>query len=132
MVNDLALMRLETPLEFNRWVRPICLPERHRTTNDKNWIWGPPAGTLCTAVGWGALHEAGTGPDHLKHVSVPILKVCKHKNDEDGHEICAGEAEGGHDACQGDSGRLAKITKYSSFRFETFFIIILSKKKFRL
>ncbi|XP_058123209.1 serine protease nudel [Anopheles ziemanni] len=104
MANDIALMRVEHPFHYNRWVRPICLPAKHRTTNDRDWLWGPPPGTVCTAVGWGALRERGGAPDHLKEVSVPILRTCKHKVDRDSLQICAAEEEGGHDACQGDSG----------------------------
>lgn len=50
MRNDLALMKLKDPLRLNRWVRPVCLPPRG---------WGPSAGTVCTAVGWGATVEHG-------------------------------------------------------------------------
>ncbi|XP_040157483.1 serine protease nudel isoform X2 [Anopheles arabiensis] len=104
MANDIALMRVEHPFHYNRWVRPICMPERHRTTDDRDWIWGPKAGTVCTAIGWGALRERGGAPDHLMQVSVPILGYCKHKSDRDSLQICAAEEDGGHDACQGDSG----------------------------
>ncbi|XP_052894765.1 serine protease nudel [Anopheles moucheti] len=104
MANDIALMRVEHPFHYNRWVRPICLPERHRTTDDRDWMWGPKPGTVCTAIGWGALRERGGAPDHLMQVSVPILSYCKHKSDRDSLQICAAEEEGGHDACQGDSG----------------------------
>ncbi|XP_062549399.1 serine protease nudel [Armigeres subalbatus] len=104
MINDIALMHSDRPFQYNRWVRPICLPERHMTTNDRDWIWGPKPGTMCTAIGWGALVEHGGSPDHLMHVTVPILPFCKHKNDRDGLGICAAEMGGGHDACQGDSG----------------------------
>uniref|UniRef100_A0A182K055 Peptidase S1 domain-containing protein n=1 Tax=Anopheles christyi TaxID=43041 RepID=A0A182K055_9DIPT len=104
MANDIALMRVEHPFHYNRWVRPICMPERHRTTNDRDWIWGPKPGTVCTAIGWGALRERGGAPDQLMQVSVPILSYCKHKSDRDSLQICAAEEDGGHDACQGDSG----------------------------
>ncbi|XP_053674751.1 serine protease nudel [Anopheles nili] len=104
MANDIALMRVEHPFLYNRWVRPICLPERHRTTDDRDWMWGPKAGTICTAVGWGALRERGGAPDALMQVSVPILATCKHRADRDSLQICAAEEDGGHDACQGDSG----------------------------
>jgi hypothetical protein len=50
MRNDLALMQLKYPLRLNRWVRPVCLPPEG---------WGPQAGTVCTAVGWGATVEHG-------------------------------------------------------------------------
>uniref|UniRef100_A0A182MEN1 Peptidase S1 domain-containing protein n=1 Tax=Anopheles culicifacies TaxID=139723 RepID=A0A182MEN1_9DIPT len=104
MANDIALMRVEHPFHYNRWVRPICLPDRHRTTDDRDWMWGPKPGTVCTAIGWGALRERGGAPDHLMQVSVPILSYCKHKSDRESLQICAAEEEGGHDACQGDSG----------------------------
>lgn len=62
MRNDLALIKLKDPLRLNRWVRPVCLPPRD---------WGPPAGTVCTAVGWGATVEHG--PDRKYSFGVPII-----------------------------------------------------------
>ncbi|KAG8336073.1 hypothetical protein J6590_053296 [Homalodisca vitripennis] len=94
MHNDLALLRLQRHLQYNRWVRPVCLPDQY----------GPSPGTVCTAVGWGATVEHGPDPDHLQEVDVPILPYCKRKVDQVGDEICAGYIEGGHDTCQGDSG----------------------------
>lgn len=42
--------------------------------------------------------------DELQMVSVPINGHCKHQQDQDGQDICAGDRIGGRDACQGDSG----------------------------
>ncbi|XP_022174294.1 serine protease nudel isoform X2 [Myzus persicae] len=97
MENDLAVLRLDRSLEFNRWIRPVCLPD-----NKLSWI--PFPGTMCTAVGWGATVEHGPDPDNMREVEVPILAECTHKSDIEGKEICAGYLNGGHDTCQGDSG----------------------------
>ena len=59
MANDIALMKVKHHLSFNRWVRPICLPTREKTTNDDNWKFGPAAGTMCSPLGWGAIREKG-------------------------------------------------------------------------
>lgn len=73
MRNDLALLRLATPLSFNRWVRPICLPRPQHVTfaGDSEWQFGPRPGTMCTVVGWGAIREAG--PDRKCHMAIKIL-----------------------------------------------------------
>lgn len=39
--------------------------------------------------------------DNLKEVDLPVLQSCKHSDDIRGDELCAGEKEGGRDACQG-------------------------------
>uniref|UniRef100_A0A1A9W4A8 Peptidase S1 domain-containing protein n=1 Tax=Glossina brevipalpis TaxID=37001 RepID=A0A1A9W4A8_9MUSC len=104
MSNDIALLRLAVPLLFNRWVKPICLPNLDRTANNKNWMWGPEENTLCTIVGWGAIRERGPGSDLLRQVSVPIRGECPHEDDQMARAICAGDPDGGRDACQGDSG----------------------------
>ncbi|XP_055842461.1 serine protease nudel [Episyrphus balteatus] len=104
MKNDLALLRIDTPLRFNRWVKPICLPDLGRTTMGSDWIWGPEVNTICTVVGWGAVREKGPGSDRLKEVQLPIRRRCTEKDDQEAEDICAGEAVGGRDACQGDSG----------------------------
>lgn len=66
MRNDLSLLRMMNPLQFNRWVKPICLPDIERTTLRDDWIKGPKENTLCTAVGWGAIREKGPGSKYNK------------------------------------------------------------------
>ncbi|XP_075160655.1 serine protease nudel isoform X2 [Haematobia irritans] len=104
MRNDLSMLRMEKPLQFNRWVKPICLPDIQRTTAGDDWIWGPRENILCTVVGWGAVREKGPGSDSLRQVTIPIRKGCTDKEDQEAEDICAGDVEGGRDACQGDSG----------------------------
>jgi hypothetical protein len=36
----------------------------------------------------------------MREVEVPIWANCKHSEDRQGNEICAGPTEGGKDACQ--------------------------------
>ncbi|XP_045493771.1 serine protease nudel isoform X2 [Colias croceus] len=102
MKNDLSLLRVKPVIQFSRWVRPICLPGPEVAGED--WKWGPPVGTICTAVGWGSTVPHGPDPDHMREVEVPIWDQCNHREDQAGREICAGLAEGGRDTCQGDSG----------------------------
>ncbi|VEN60340.1 unnamed protein product [Callosobruchus maculatus] len=101
--NDIALMKLSSPVRFNRYVRPICLPSD--ATAGDGFINAPPAGEICTTVGWGATVEHGIDPDHMREVEVPVLPACKHEEDRvNNAAICAGLLSGGKDACQGDSG----------------------------
>ena len=42
ITNDIALIRLKQPIEFNNFVQPVCLPESATKENDILW-----------ATGWG-------------------------------------------------------------------------------
>ncbi|XP_033106645.1 enteropeptidase-like [Anneissia japonica] len=59
--NDIALLRLDSPLEFNLFVQPICY---------ENLEYRP--GTLCYAAGWGLSLEYGT---NLQDRSVFLLSI---------------------------------------------------------
>lgn len=52
MINDLSLLKLQPPVGLNRWARFACLPPLGSI--------GPPPGTMCIAMGWGATKEHGT------------------------------------------------------------------------
>lgn len=101
MIHDIALVKLQEPLKYNRYVRPICLPGPGRSGTTGDWQHGPAAGLTCTVMGWGLLNEDGAQPDQLKEVHLPILPACKKAK---GEVFCAGFMEGGKDSCQGDSG----------------------------
>lgn len=55
---DLALVKLDQPLDFAPHIRPICLP----ATNDLL------IGDNATVTGWGRLSEGGTLPSVLQEV----------------------------------------------------------------
>ncbi|XP_022257487.1 serine proteinase stubble-like, partial [Limulus polyphemus] len=101
--NDLALVKLEEPVEFRPHIAPICLPP-----DDDNLI-----GRNATITGWGRLSEGGVLPSMLQEVQIPIVSNTKCKNmflaagrNEYLPNIfmCAGFEDGGRDSCQGDSG----------------------------
>jgi len=94
--SDIALMRLDSPLSLNLYVRPVTLPSAQFEV----------AGDLVVA-GWGALTEGGQSPDRLMKVTVPFVPREECEENYGAGEItegmiCAGE--GGKDSCQGDSG----------------------------
>ncbi|BET03457.1 serine protease [Nesidiocoris tenuis] len=100
---DLALVKLDSPLEFAPHIRPVCLPGSDDLLIGEN----------ATVTGWGRLSDGGTLPSVLQEVTVPILSNDRCRNmflRAGRHEffpeifMCAGFDNGGRDACQGDSG----------------------------
>ncbi|XP_017758253.1 PREDICTED: uncharacterized protein LOC108549401 [Eufriesea mexicana] len=101
-INDIAMLRLEEPVTFSDYVRPVCLPESE-----------PKSGTMCTVTGWGQLFEIGRiFPDTLQEVQLPVISTeeCRRKTlflplyRITSGMLCAGLKDGGRDACLGDSG----------------------------
>ncbi|XP_018497363.1 serine proteinase stubble [Galendromus occidentalis] len=102
--NDLALLKLDKPLQYMPHVAAICLPPD--TT-------GNLVGHNATVTGWGRLSEGGVLPSLLQEVQVPIVSndKCKSMFQAAGRNefippifMCAGFETGGKDSCQGDSG----------------------------
>jgi len=48
MDSDIALLRLAEPLEFNHYVRPVCLPAKEEAVQPSR---------VCVVTGWGAPGE---------------------------------------------------------------------------
>lgn len=103
-INDISLLRVEEPVKFTDYVRPVCLPPPGAPVRQ---------GRLCTLVGWGQLFEVGKiFPDTLQEVQVPLISTseCRKRTvfiplyriTDD--MFCAGYDRGGRDACLGDSG----------------------------
>jgi len=101
LVNDIALIRLSTPLTYGTTIQPVCLPNADASvTVSPNRAW---------TTGWGTTRAGGGGAvaTLLRQVSVPFVNhtVC---NNNYGGQVtqsvmtCAGAT--GIDSCQGDSG----------------------------
>lgn len=117
---DIALLKLERPIEFNALVRPICLPPEELAPNTTLYK----ADELTVATGWGhtgvlqARENAQiTIADNLKEVILPIQttercnqSAIDHKDQRIKKNIftermfCVGDGNGGNDTCKGDSG----------------------------
>nr|XP_019941102.1 PREDICTED: transmembrane protease serine 2 [Paralichthys olivaceus]XP_019941103.1 PREDICTED: transmembrane protease serine 2 [Paralichthys olivaceus]XP_019941104.1 PREDICTED: transmembrane protease serine 2 [Paralichthys olivaceus] len=99
--NDIALLKLDTPLTFTRTVKPVCLPNFGVNASPGSQAW---------ITGWGALRSSGSSPDNLNQAQITIYsrETCNSPEVLDGQVsqtmICAGKLQGGVDTCQGDSG----------------------------
>ncbi|XP_045782272.1 serine protease filzig [Maniola jurtina] len=101
--NDLALLELDTPVQFDAHIVPICMPPDEADFT----------GRFATVTGWGRLKYGGGVPSVLQEVQVPVIEnsACQEMFHTAGHAkkilnsfICAGYANGQKDSCEGDSG----------------------------
>ncbi|XP_062974843.1 ovochymase-2 [Elgaria multicarinata webbii] len=103
MDSDIALVQLTESLEFNHYVRPVCLPEKDEKIEPSR---------LCVITGWGNQYEDGEISRKLHQLEVPILvtEECQkyyvdHPGGLNKRMFCAGfPVEGAKDGCTGDSG----------------------------
>ncbi|XP_050017990.1 transmembrane protease serine 2 isoform X1 [Alexandromys fortis] len=99
--NDIALMKLQTPLTFNDVVKPVCLPNPGMMLDPAQECW---------ISGWGATYEKGKTSDVLNAAKVFLIESSKCNNKYIYNNlitpamICAGFLNGTVDSCQGDSG----------------------------
>ncbi|XP_067436417.1 uncharacterized protein [Thunnus thynnus] len=104
--NDIALLKLSTPVNFTDYIQPICLASANSTfhTGINSWVtgWGN------TVPGSKFTDDPYSQSDILQEVTVQILGnnecQCNYRVDITENMICAGVRAGGKDACQGDSG----------------------------
>ncbi|KAJ8724504.1 hypothetical protein PYW08_015978 [Mythimna loreyi] len=100
--NDIALLKLNKPVEYNHAVRPVCLPK-----NDDSAY----TGRTAIVAGWGAMNETGKWSCTVLEAELPVLsnEACRSTNYNASKikdvMMCAGFPETAHkDACTGDSG----------------------------
>ncbi|KAF6084209.1 kallikrein B1 [Phyllostomus discolor] len=98
--HDIALIKLEAPLNLTEFQKPICLPSR----DDANVM-----DSNCWITGWGYTRERGEIQSILQKVKIPLVtnEECQKRYRDyeiTKRMICAGYKEGGKDACKGDSG----------------------------
>lgn len=97
--NDIALLVLQSPLNFNGYVAAASLAAANSELEYPD---------ECTVVGWGSTRQGGSLSDVLMSVDVPFVEYddCDDSyywpQDMSDYFICAGEE--GKDGCQGDTG----------------------------
>jgi len=101
--NDVSLLKLDQPLEFNEYVQPLPMAPKGDD---------PAGGIICAISGWGSTSQFSfwpSMPSKLQYVEMPIVSRpdCQTqysvKRVDEGM-ICAGIGVGGVSACDGDSG----------------------------
>ncbi|XP_041989111.1 transmembrane protease serine 9-like, partial [Aricia agestis] len=105
LTHDLALLKLNKPVQYSHRVRPVCLPKPSHY-EDSLFV-----GTMATVAGWGAMSEGGNWSCTLREAQLPVLSNYECKNTkyneskiQEGH-LCAGYPNTAHvDGCTGDSG----------------------------
>jgi len=100
--NDIAVFELEKPIQFNKYVSSVCLPDKD-----------VPVGTDCYITGWGKVRHPGYMTNILQQAKMPVVSkdVCHKKNYNairipvTDAMVCSGD--GGNtrkSGCHGDSG----------------------------
>lgn len=113
LINDFALLRLATPIDYDQFISPIELPGEFDKLAD---------GTECKVSGWGKMEDE-TNTRELRAVTVYVVnsETCQQNYNTTrvkfqiaSSMMCAGVEEGQKDACSGDSVSLCTILLLSS------------------
>jgi len=99
---DIAVMKLDKPVNFTDTVRPVCLPEQDADV---------PVGKFCMSVGWGTTQTGQLG-EALQQLITPVHdpetceKIWKNYGAyyDEKMMVCAGPMNGLAGICGGDSG----------------------------
>ncbi|XP_058510114.1 transmembrane protease serine 9-like [Solea solea] len=100
--NDIALLKLSSPVNFTSYILPVCLAASDSTFHN---------GTDAWVTGWGnkALGEPLPSPQNLTEVQVPVVgnRQCQcsyGRSSITENMMCAGPQAGGKGTCHGDGG----------------------------
>merc|ERR1711872_558178 len=93
--NDIALIKLKSPLRLNSRVKTVCLPVRNSR---------PSVGSRqCYLSGWGSIQHPGSSHHTLQQAMLPVASYTKCFNRRD--MVCTGFGKSSlTNACRGDSG----------------------------
>ncbi|XP_012502967.1 PREDICTED: testisin-like [Propithecus coquereli] len=103
---DIAMVKLSDSVTYTKYIQPICLLASTLEFENR---------TDCWVTGWGHVQEDQSlpSPHTLQEVQVAIINtsMCNHLYKRSdfrvniwGDMVCAGDPQGGKDACFGDSG----------------------------
>ncbi|KFO99773.1 Transmembrane protease serine 4, partial [Calypte anna] len=98
--NDIALVKLQTPLRVSANSKPICLPYFDEELVPRTPLW---------VIGWGYTEEHGKLSETLQQAKVELIdqescNLAAYHGEVTSKMLCAGLPQGGVDTCQGDSG----------------------------
>uniref|UniRef100_A0A3P8SBJ1 coagulation factor Xa n=1 Tax=Amphiprion percula TaxID=161767 RepID=A0A3P8SBJ1_AMPPE len=114
--NDIALIKLATPIKFSRYILPACLPEQDFA---EKVLMNQPDGMVS---GFGRLGEGRQTSTILQQLRVPYVdrRICLESTALriSTRMFCAGYDSIANDACQGDGGG-PHVTRYRDTYFVT-------------
>lgn len=99
--NDIALVKIDGPVQFNNYVRPACLPQSRRVE-----------ATHVIASGWGRVSHNGDVSEHLQKVVLEIFTSTEcnqsysnqgrllQRGIDDETQLCSGSHSDSKDTCQ--------------------------------
>ncbi|XP_063220329.1 venom protease-like isoform X2 [Bacillus rossius redtenbacheri] len=119
--NDIAMLHLGRNASFSKYVRPVCLPSVLHSVN---------TGQSAMLTGWGHQFFGGDSTDILHEVSVTIMNSSKcsalysrsaalrrsYPRGIIDSQLCAGDEQGGKDACQNKHDHLKMVISQEGMR----------------
>lgn len=114
--NDIALIKLNKPIKFSKYIIPACLPQQQFA---ERVLMHQEEGMVS---GFGRVREGGLPSTILQRLNVPYVDRAKciesSKFKISPRMFCAGYDQEAKDACQGDSGG-PHVTRYKDTWFIT-------------